>query len=191
MIFTNFRDEGMIYLVTSFMDIDLHKVIYSKQKLSDDHLKVIIYQMIRAVYTLHSANVIHRDLKPSNILANEDCEVKLCDFGLARAVKDDEDTEDFTEYVVTRYYRAPEIMLSSHEYSKPVDIWGLGCTFAEMITRSVLFKGSNYIEQVKIIFEKLGIEFMLKKEIFQKRKWDSLLIPMLKSLLHLFQKRQR
>lgn len=70
----------------------------------------------------------------------------ISDFGLARTVKDEETENDYTEYVVTRYYRAPEIMLSSHDYSKPVDIWGIGCTFAEIINRNVLFKGSNYIE---------------------------------------------
>ena len=67
--------------------------------------------------------------------------------------RQNEDTDDYTEYVVTRYYRAPEIMLSSHEYSKPVDIWGVGCTFAEIINKKVLFKGASYIDQVRQIFE--------------------------------------
>mmetsp|Transcript_99781 Transcript_99781/g.149460 ORF Transcript_99781/g.149460 Transcript_99781/m.149460 type:complete len:95 (+) Transcript_99781:478-762(+) len=94
---------------------------------------------------MHSANVIHRDLKPSNILATENCDIKMCDFGLARNIELDAE-EGLTEYVVTRYYRAPEVMLSSHEYNKPLDIWSVGCTFAELITGGVLFPGDNYIK---------------------------------------------
>lgn len=110
---------------------------------------------------LHSANIVHRDIKPSNILATENCEICFCDFGLARQIEDAEadDTKfasALTEYVVTRYYRAPEVMLSSHEYSTAIDIWSLGCTFAELLTRQILFKGANYIQMIKLIFDTLG-----------------------------------
>jgi mitogen-activated protein kinase 1/3 len=95
---------------------------------------------MRAFKFIHSANLIHRDLKPSNILLNENCDLKICDFGLSRDLSLQK-KEDLTEYVVTRFYRAPEIMLSSHEYSKAVDVWSAGCSFAEIMTGNVLFPG--------------------------------------------------
>lgn len=126
------------------METDLNRVIKSKQRLTDEHIQYFIYQILRAFLYIHSARIIHRDLKPSNILLNENCDVKLCDFGLSRNLSK-EKGEDLTEYVVTRFYRAPEIMLSSHEYSKAVDVWSIGCSFAEVISGKVLFPGENYI----------------------------------------------
>ena len=101
---------------------------------------------------MHSANIVHRDLKPSNILATETCDVQMCDFGLSRQIQEEQEAENnnnnagLTEYVVTRYYRAPEIMLSSHDYSKPVDIWSLGCSMCELLSHQILFKAKDYIK---------------------------------------------
>jgi len=146
--------NGEIYLITNLMEIDLYAVIKNKQALTDDHVQFITYQIVRALLFLHSANIIHRDLKPSNILATETCDVQLCDFGLARAIDFSAD-ENRTEYVVTRYYRAPEIMIS-HEYSTAVDMWSLGCTMAELMTGQILFKGENYIQQIKLMMDTIG-----------------------------------
>ncbi len=99
---------------------------------------------------------MHRDLKPSNLLLNSNCDLKICDFGLARGVEPDEENMDLTEYVVTRWYRAPEIMLSTREYTKAIDIWSTGCIFAELLGRTPLFPGDDYIHQLQIICEKLG-----------------------------------
>jgi mitogen-activated protein kinase 1/3 len=77
---------------------------------------------------MHTANVIHRDLKPSNLLLNKDCDLKICDLGLARGYNDEE--EEKTEYVVTRWYRAPEVILNASEYSNSIDIWSVGCIVA-------------------------------------------------------------
>lgn len=145
---------GEIYLVSNLMEIDLYAVIKNKQTLTDDHVQFIVYQIVRALLYLHSANIIHRDLKPSNILATETCDVQLCDFGLARAI-DFSAEENRTEYVVTRYYRAPEIMIS-HEYTTAVDLWSLGCTMGELMSGHILFKGENYIQQIKLIIDTLG-----------------------------------
>lgn len=82
----NFND---IYFATEFMDTDLHKVIYSKQPLSDSHFQYFIYQLVVGINYLHSANVIHRDLKPQNILVNKDCQIKICDFGLGRGLPEE------------------------------------------------------------------------------------------------------
>ena len=145
-----------VYLVMEKMDSDLQKIIASKQELSDEHYQFILYQILRALYFLHSANIIHRDFKPSNVLINEDCTVKLCDFGMSRGIK--EENILLTEYVVTRYYRAPEVMLSSHHYTKKIDVWSVGCAFAELLSKKFLFPGDNYIAQIKLIIEVLGTQ---------------------------------
>ena len=100
---------------------------------------------------MHSAGVVHRDLKPSNILINENCDLKICDFGLAR-IQDPQ----MTGYVSTRYYRAPEIMLTWQKYDVEVDIWSAGCIFAEMLEGKPLFPGKDHVNQFSIITELLG-----------------------------------
>ena len=108
-----------MYIITELMETDLHKLIYSKQKLTDDHFQLFMYQLLRGVYFMHSANIMHRDLKPSNILVNMNCDLKICDFGLARATIPDLNTLTgvMTDYVATRWYRAPELLLAWKEYS--------------------------------------------------------------------------
>lgn len=80
-----------VYIITELMEADMHKLIYSKQKLTDDHYQYFMYQLLRGVLYLHSANIMHRDLKPSNILVNMNCDLKICDFGLARGFGGDDD----------------------------------------------------------------------------------------------------
>ena len=147
------EDFHDVYIVADLMETDLHRIIYSKQKLSIDHVQYFIYQLLRGLKYIHSADVIHRDLKPSNLLVNSNCDLKICDFGLARGINQGQSegkggTMLLTEYVVTRWYRAPEIMLACHEYSKPIDIWSVGCIFAELIQRKPYFPGDDYIDQV-------------------------------------------
>ncbi|EQC34427.1 CMGC/MAPK protein kinase [Saprolegnia diclina VS20] len=143
-----------VYIVSECMATDLHRVIYSRHALSDEHICFFLYQMLAALKYVHSANVIHRDLKPSNILVNANCELKICDFGLARGVQED---LELTEYVVTRWYRAPEIMLGCIKYTHHVDVWSLGCIFAEMLSRKPLFPGQDYIDQLHLIMNALGV----------------------------------
>jgi Protein kinase domain len=155
------EDFTDVYLVTDLMETDLHRIIYSKQKLSIDHTQYFIYQVLRGLKYIHSCRVLHRDLKPSNLLVNSNCDLKICDFGLARGICRDpndpavsgtsgtSDTMLLTEYVVTRWYRAPEIMLACHEYSYPIDVWSVGCIFAELILRKPYFPGDDYIDQVR------------------------------------------
>jgi mitogen-activated protein kinase 1/3 len=157
---TDSNDFGEIYLVTNKMDTDLHKLSELKFKIPDDHLQFIIYQILAGLNYIHSANVIHRDLKPSNILINTaDCMVQTCDFGFARQIDMEfggENQNKLTEYVVSRCYRAPEIILSAKHYSKGVDVWSVGCMLAELMTGSMLFKGTHFIQLVTIIMETLG-----------------------------------
>ena len=106
------------------METDLHNVIKRKTILKDIHKQYIMYQLLKATKYLHSANVIHRDQKPSNILLNQECHMKLCDFGLARSLTHEAHESEqsanpaLTEYVATRWYRAPEILLASPKYTK-------------------------------------------------------------------------
>jgi mitogen-activated protein kinase 1/3 len=159
----NVEDYKDVYIVTDLMETDLHRIIYSKQALSMEHTQFFMYQVLRALKYLHSANILHRDLKPSNLLVNSNCDLKICDFGLARGLHDshDEDMSSggsllLTEYVVTRWYRAPEIMLACHQYSYPSDIWSCGCIFAELMQRKPYLAGEDYIDQLTLIIEKLG-----------------------------------
>lgn len=155
------EDFNDVYIVAELMETDLHRIIYSKQSLTIDHVQYFIYQILRALKYIHSANVLHRDLKPSNLLVNSNCDLKICDFGLARGIYPDDDNVMggsmlLTEYVVTRWYRAPEIMLACHQYTKPIDVWSVGCIFAELLARKPYFPGEDYIDQLTTICDKLG-----------------------------------
>mmetsp|Transcript_12143 Transcript_12143/g.22324 ORF Transcript_12143/g.22324 Transcript_12143/m.22324 type:complete len:460 (-) Transcript_12143:33-1412(-) len=148
-----------VYIVTELMDADLHTVIKSDQPLSDDHIQFFIYQILCAILYLHSANVVHRDLKPLNVLVNKNCDCKLCDFGLARGragMADEDMTELRTEYVGTRWYRAPEVVLTSMEYTASVDMWSVGCILGELIGRQPMFQGGDFLDQLRSICEVLG-----------------------------------
>ena len=142
-----------VYLVLNYMESDLHKIIYSRNKLTDEHYQYFIYQLLRGLKYIHSCGVIHRDLKPSNLLVNSNCDLKICDFGLARGL---DWNQELTEYVVTRWYRAPEIMCSHQDYNEKIDVWSVGTILAEMIRRKPLFAGDHYIHQLNLIFELIG-----------------------------------
>ncbi len=143
-----------VYIMSELQETDLHRIIYSRQELTDEHYQFFMYQILVALKYVHSAGVIHRDLKPSNVLLNADCTLKLCDFGLARGV--DVENPDLTEYVVTRWYRAPEIMLSTTEYTRAIDVWAAGCIFGELLGGKPVFPGDDYIHQLRLIVDVLG-----------------------------------
>ncbi|KAL6099781.1 mapk15 [Pungitius sinensis] len=148
------QNDKDIYLVFEYMDTDLHAVIKKGTLLKDIHKRYVMYQLLKAIKYLHSGNVIHRDQKPSNVLLDTDCVVKLCDFGLARSlnqIQEDSGNPALTEYVATRWYRAPEILLGSTRYTKGVDMWSLGCILGEMLLGKALFPGTSTINQVEKI----------------------------------------
>ncbi|XP_031408802.1 mitogen-activated protein kinase 15 isoform X2 [Meleagris gallopavo] len=143
-----------IYLIFESMETDLHAVIKKGNVLKDIHKSYILYQLLKATKFIHSGNVIHRDQKPSNILLDADCFVKLCDFGLARSlcqVDEEQSSPALTEYVATRWYRAPEILLSSRSYTKGVDMWSIGCILGELLLGKPLFPGTSTINQIEQI----------------------------------------
>ncbi|KAM0791562.1 hypothetical protein ACM66B_006009 [Microbotryomycetes sp. NB124-2] len=151
-----------VYLYEELMEADLHAIIRSGQPLSDAHFQSFIYQTLCGLKYIHSAGVLHRDLKPGNLLVNADCELKICDFGLARGFDSDPDSTGpgaagfMTEYVATRWYRAPEIMLSFANYTTAIDVWSIGCVLAELLGGRPMFKGTNYIDQLNIVLHFLG-----------------------------------
>uniref|UniRef100_A0A7N0R894 Protein kinase domain-containing protein n=1 Tax=Kalanchoe fedtschenkoi TaxID=63787 RepID=A0A7N0R894_KALFE len=146
----NFND---VYIVYDLMDTDLHQIIRSNQHLTHDHCRYFVYQILRGLKYVHSANVLHRDLKPSNLLVNANCDLKIGDFGLARTTSE---TDFMTEYVVTRWYRAPELLLNCSEYTAAIDIWSVGCILGEIMTRRPLFPGRDYVDQLKQVTELIG-----------------------------------
>ncbi|KAL7639603.1 UNVERIFIED_CONTAM: hypothetical protein RMT77_010104 [Armadillidium vulgare] len=147
---TKYSEFQDVYLVTPLMGADLNNIVKT-QKLTDDHVQFLVYQVLRGLKYIHSAGIIHRDLKPSNIAVNEDCELKILDFGLARPTE-----SEMTGYVATRWYRAPEIMLNWMHYNQTVDIWSVGCIMAELLTGRTLFPGQDHIQQVNLIIDLLG-----------------------------------
>ncbi|BAF20444.1 mitogen-activated protein kinase 12 [Oryza sativa Japonica Group] len=152
------REFQDIYVVFELMESDLHQVIRANDDLTPEHYQFFLYQLLRALKYIHAANVFHRDLKPKNILANSDCKLKICDFGLARASFNDAPSAIFwTDYVATRWYRAPELCGSFFsKYTPAIDIWSIGCIFAELLTGRPLFPGKNVVHQLDIITDLLG-----------------------------------
>ncbi|KAH9513049.1 hypothetical protein Btru_035695 [Bulinus truncatus] len=148
-----------VYLVMELMDANLCQVI--QMDLDHERMSYLLYQMLCGIKHLHSAGIIHRDLKPSNIVVKSDCTLKILDFGLARTAGTG---FMMTPYVVTRYYRAPEVILGMG-YKANVDIWSVGCIMAELIRATVMFPGTDHIDQWNKIIEQLGTpsqEFMAR-----------------------------
>ncbi|EHN02106.1 Slt2p [Saccharomyces cerevisiae x Saccharomyces kudriavzevii VIN7] len=156
-----FYPDGSInglYLYEELMECDMHQIIKSGQPLTDAHYQSFTYQILCGLKYIHSADVLHRDLKPGNLLVNADCQLKICDFGLARGYSENpvENSRFLTEYVATRWYRAPEIMLSYQGYTKAIDVWSAGCILAEFLGGKPVFKGKDYVNQLNQILQVLG-----------------------------------
>ncbi|VDP57241.1 unnamed protein product [Schistosoma curassoni] len=119
-----------------------------------DNVQLFLYQLLRGLAYCHERRILHRDLKPQNLLINSRGDLKLADFGLARAKSIPIKT--YSNEVVTLWYRPPDILLGSTEYSTHIDMWGVGCIFYEMATGWPLFPGSTVEEQLTLIFKRLG-----------------------------------
>ena len=145
-----------IYVVLELMESDLSSIIKSPQPLTNDHIKFFTYQILRGLKYMHSAGIIHRDLKPRNLLINSNCDVKICDFGLARHVFVANTVNDMTNYVATRWYRPPELLLETKEYGPAIDVWSVGCIFAELFKRKPFLPGTDTTSQLDLIFNTLG-----------------------------------
>lgn len=162
-----------LYCMQEMADYDLSKVIYSSSQFSEFHIKNFMYQILCGLKYIHSADVIHRDLKPGNILVTVHGVLKICDFGLARGIninyyQKKKFPQPITNYVATRWYRAPELMLSSRNYGKAVDLWAVGCILCEFYGRKPLFVGKDQMHQINEILKVLGTP---NREIINKYGW--------------------
>lgn len=148
-----------LYLAFEIMETDLYATIRCNI-LQDVHKQFVTYQILRSIRYLHAVQIIHRDLKPANVLLNSDCHAKLADFGLARSLvtlkQEQEHRPVLTDYIATRWYRPPEIVLTSTEYTKAIDMWAVGCIIGEMLTGSPLLPGTSTLNQMEKIISAVG-----------------------------------
>lgn len=154
LLHTDLEDEK-IYLIEENRGKDLLYIMKNSSKIygwSIRHVKYIIYEVLKTLYYLKSGNIVHRDIKPENILIKENV-VKLADFGSCRGIYS---KKPYTEYISTRWYRAPECLLTDGYYGQAMDIWGMGCVIYEMLTCDPLFPGANEMDQIKRIHSVLG-----------------------------------
>lgn len=152
------HQESRLYLVFEFLDLDLKKYMDNVASQPDGMGPGIVtkfaYQLVRGIYYCHAHRILHRDLKPQNLLIDKEGNLKLADFGLARAFGIPLRT--YTHEVVTLWYRAPEVLLGSRHYNTAIDMWSVGCIFAEMALRTPLFPGDSEIDEIFRIFRTLG-----------------------------------
>jgi cyclin-dependent kinase len=147
--------EKKLTLVFEYLDQDLKKYLdVCDGGLDLNTVRSFLYQLIKGVAFCHHHRVLHRDLKPQNLLINREGELKLADFGLARAFGIP--VRSYTHEVVTLWYRAPDVLMGSRRYSTPVDMWSIGCIFAEMSNGRPLFPGTSEPNQLERIFKALG-----------------------------------
>ncbi|CAJ1014574.1 Protein kinase domain/Protein tyrosine kinase, putative [Leishmania shawi] len=142
------------YIVMDIMETDLKQVLRSGQELTEAHIQFFIYQVLRALHIIHSAGVIHRDITPANILVNTNCDLKICDFGLAK--EENDQGEYMTDYVTMRWYRAPELVMEGKDYSVQIDVWGIGCILGELLGSRPLFQGKDRVNQLDKIVDLIG-----------------------------------
>lgn len=151
-----FKRKGNLFLVFEYVEKNLLELLQEHPKgLEPSLIKKIIYQLCKAIKYLHAQNIVHRDIKPENLLVDSDThKLKLCDFGFARTIKTNK--EKLTDYVATRWYRAPELLITSGVYGPEVDFWAIGCIMGELTDGDALFPGDNEIDQLNIIQKVIG-----------------------------------
>ncbi|XP_061596302.1 mitogen-activated protein kinase 6 [Cololabis saira] len=151
-------EVNSVYIVQEYMETDLSQVL-ERGALSEGHARLFMYQLLRGLKYIHSANVLHRDLKPANLFVNtEDLVLKIGDFGLARIMDPHYSHKGhLSEGLVTKWYRSPRLLLSPNNYTKAIDMWAAGCMFAEMLTGKTLFAGAHELEQMQLILESIPV----------------------------------
>jgi len=148
------RQKGDVYLVFEYMEHDLHGLLDKKVNFTAPQIKSLMFQLLSGVKYLHDEGIMHRDIKGANILMNNKGVLKLTDFGLARKINPTH--TNYTNRVVTLWYRAPELLLGAEHYTAKIDIWSIGCFFSELLTQKPLFPGDNEHKQLDCIFRKYG-----------------------------------
>ncbi|EEY69272.1 cyclin-dependent kinase, putative [Phytophthora infestans T30-4] len=181
-----FRRKGRLYLVFEYVEKNLLEVLEDKPNGVDNELvRSYIFQLCCAIHYCHTNNVIHRDIKPENLLVNTsngEHSLRLCDFGFARSLPSNGNPCDLTEYVATRWYRAPELLLGDTTYSKSVDVWAIGCIMGELIEGQPMFPGESEIDQLYLIQKMLGPLQKRHTELFAMNpRFSGLKIPEVKA----------
>ena len=155
-----FLNKGYLYLVFEYAEKNLLQIIEENPKgLNPEQIRSFIYQICNAVSYLHKKNIIHRDIKPENILIKNNTQIELCDFGFARKMKinkENNNYEKMTDYMATRWYRAPELILSQGTYGPEIDFWSIGCIMGELSDGKPMFPGDNQINQLEYIIKLIG-----------------------------------
>ena len=150
-----FKRKENLFLVFEYVDKNLLELLQEHPKGLDPNLiKKIIFQLCKAINYLHDSNIVHRDIKPENLLVDSTNKLKLCDFGFARSLKTNKD--NLTDYVATRWYRSPELLITSGVYGSEVDNWAIGCIMGELADGDPLFPGDNEVDQLIIIQKVIG-----------------------------------
>ncbi|EQC42668.1 CMGC/CDKL protein kinase [Saprolegnia diclina VS20] len=162
-----FRRKGKLYLVFEYVEKTILEEIEKNPEGLEPHaIRSLMWQLIRAIHYCHEHNIIHRDIKPENLLVSKNGVLKLCDFGFARTLA--AAGAKYTDYVSTRWYRAPELLVGDVSYGKAVDIWAVGCMLAEITTGLPLFPGDSDIDQLYHIMKCLGRITSRQQELFRK-----------------------
>ena len=176
-----FQHKGNLFIVFDYVDQNLLQLLEKTPNgLPPSDIKFLIYQLCKGIKYLHkNSNIIHRDIKPENLLVDLNNNLKLCDFGFARKFElnsDNNNVSIMTDYVATRWYRSPELLLSGGIYGPAVDYWAIGCIMGELIDGNPLFPGENDIDQINCIVKVLGnlpefeIEMLKKNKIFNEKE---------------------
>ncbi|KAF4076713.1 hypothetical protein AMELA_G00218190 [Ameiurus melas] len=167
-----FRRKRRLHLVFEFCEQTvLNELDKHPRGVPEGQLKSIVWQTLQAVNFCHKHNCIHRDVKPENILLTKTGIIKLCDFGFARILTGPGD--DYTDYVATRWYRAPELLVGDTQYGPPVDVWALGCVFAELLLGSPLWPGCSDVDQLDLIRKTLGDLIPRHQQVFRSNAFFS------------------
>lgn len=153
----DYSDFNEVVIISDFMEANLSEILLANNTLTLMHRQLFIYQILRGLKYMHSANIVHQDLKPENILVNTNCEVRICDFGLSKVIDQNEKTNvQLAQYITTRSYRAPELLLSYDNYGPAIDMWSLGCIMAQLLLFKPLFLANSPMEQLIQIVSLLG-----------------------------------
>ncbi|KAM3127600.1 hypothetical protein pb186bvf_020305 [Paramecium bursaria] len=162
-----FRRKGKLYLVLEYVDRNLLEMLEERPNGLDPEIaRKLVYQLLQAIAYCHFNDIIHRDIKPENLLISDQGTLKLCDFGFARLIP--QKSGILTDYVATRWYRAPELLLGLNEYGKGVDLWAVGCILGELADGQPLFPGESEIDQLYVIQKILGPLTNEQREAFLK-----------------------
>ncbi|GAB0191192.1 cyclin-dependent kinase-like 1 [Grus japonensis] len=167
-----FRRKRRLHLVFEYCDHTvLHELDKHPQGVPEHLVKSITWQTLQAVNFCHKHNCIHRDVKPENILITKHSVIKLCDFGFARILTGPSD--DYTDYVATRWYRSPELLVGDTQYGPPVDVWAIGCVFAELLSGVPLWPGKSDVDQLYLIRRTLGDLIPRHQQVFSTNQFFS------------------